>query len=68
MESAMVLNSLEHLVDINEIIFNDKQATATQVVEQIKVRAWSWLQGRSKGFVYPLSCWLQNPLTCLGVQ
>lgn len=49
----------------NDIVFNNKRATADAMFEQTQVRSWTWLHANGKDFVYPQHNWIDSPLQCL---
>ncbi|GKV25593.1 hypothetical protein SLEP1_g35004 [Rubroshorea leprosula] len=49
----------------NDCIFNGKEADKGRLLELVQLRSFSWLKGRKKGCLFPLSDWIQDPASCL---
>lgn len=51
----------------NNLIFNHKEVRTTEIVKQVKIKAWTWIRGKVAGFSYSPTDWMLNPLACLGM-
>lgn len=51
----------------NACVFKGKNVDTGELVEQIKLKSWLWLSGKSPKFNYPVFCWFSNPLGCVGL-
>lgn len=58
--ASVILNSLR-----NEVIFRSSNLDLEEIVDPIKLRSWTWLHEKFKGFRYSFLEWTNCPFLCL---